>query len=244
MEGLKASPFSAILIGGTGATGKLVVAELLKLENLQRLVLLLRKAAKYDDPRVVPLEVNFDKLGFEFEAKKDVIGKCDVMLSFLGTTKSQAGGADNYRKIEVDYPKDFGRMARSQCGVKHAILMSSDGAKAGSMVTYLSQKGQVEDEWKKLDCDTLTILRPGVLDRGEQSSTMEKIFGKLMTPMPCGTIAKAVKNRVRDIFILHPKDPKEVVWRNHEITQYSEKLPPVDLLDKQQKGEILNPNQM
>ena len=34
-------------------------------------------------------------------------------------------------------------MARVQCGVKHAILMSSDGASAGSFVTYLSQKGVI-----------------------------------------------------------------------------------------------------
>jgi hypothetical protein len=76
LDTVKASPFSAILVGGTGASGKFVVKELLTLPNLQRLVLLLRKPQKYDDPRVVVVEVNFDKLPFEFETKKDVIGKC------------------------------------------------------------------------------------------------------------------------------------------------------------------------
>jgi hypothetical protein len=108
-------------------------------------------------------------------------------------------------------------MARVQCGVKHAILMSSDGANAGSFLTYLSQKGektvifcsvfvsqrtqkgQVEDEWKKLECDTLTILRPGVLDRGDQKNTMEKVMGVFMKPMPCSTVAQAIANRVRDL---------------------------------------------
>jgi hypothetical protein len=138
LDSVKTSPFSAILIGGTGATGKLVVKELLGLPNMQRLVLLLRKQAKYDDPRVVVVDVNFDKLGFEFEAKKELIGKADVMLSFLGTTKSAAGGADNYRRIEVEYPINFARMARSQCGVRHAILMSSDGAKARCFAQYFA----------------------------------------------------------------------------------------------------------
>ena len=63
--------------------------------------------------------------------------------------------------------------------------MSSDGAKAGSMVTYLSQKGFVEDVWKKIDFKSLLILRPGVLDRGELKNTMEKIMGFMMKPMPC-----------------------------------------------------------
>ncbi len=122
--------------------------------------------------------------------------------------------------------------------------MSSDGANAGSFVTYLSQKGQVEDEWKKLECDTLTILRPGVLDRGDQKNTMEKVMGVFMKPMPCLTIAQAIANRIRDLtYNQQVKEGKEVIWRNAEITAYSTKLPPLSL-EANSDGATLNPNLM
>jgi N-acetyl-gamma-glutamylphosphate reductase len=99
---LRSVPFRVIMIGATGATGKLVVEQLLKLSNLECLTLLVRKSGKsYDDKRVQVLEVNFDKLGFEFEQKKEKIGMQHIMISCLGTTKGAAGSSENYRKIEV-----------------------------------------------------------------------------------------------------------------------------------------------
>ncbi len=121
---LRTVPFRCIMIGATGATGKLVVEKLLKLENLEKLTLLVRKSGKaYEDKRIQVLEVNFDKLGFEFEQKKELLGQFDVMISCLGTTKGAAGSAEAYRKIEVDYPRDFARMARVQCGVKVRVCV-------------------------------------------------------------------------------------------------------------------------
>ena len=109
--------------------------------------------------------------------------------------------------------------------------MSSDGANAGSMVTYLAQKGQLEDEWKKLECDTLTILRPGLLDRGDKATTMEKMFGVIAKPLPCATVAKAIRNRCRDLmYHANSKENKELVLRNGEITEWSERLPIVNLV--------------
>ena len=105
-------PFSVIMIGGTGVTGALTVKELLTLPNLKRLVLLVRKAGKPEDPRIEHVEVNFDKLGFEFKQREAALGHFDIMISTLGTTKSQAGSRDNYRKVEVEYPRDFARMCR------------------------------------------------------------------------------------------------------------------------------------
>lgn len=152
MEDAKeAPPFTVLCIGATGATGRDVVKELLEMPNLERLTLLVRKVNKEVIPesdKIKQVEVDFSKLAMEFESKK--IDKHDFIMSFLGTTKSAAGGATKYREIEVDYPNNFARMAKS-LGCHHAVLMSSDGANAGSMLTYLSQKGQVEDAWKHLD---------------------------------------------------------------------------------------------
>lgn len=230
------------MIGATGATGREVVRELLLLPNLSHMTLLVRKVNTTVIPthdKIRQIEVNFDKLGFEFEEKK--IGQHTFVASFLGTTKAAAGSSENYRKIEVDYPRDFARCARNVL-CEHAILMSSDGANPSSMIGYLAQKGQVEEAWKKLTFDSLTIIRPGVLDRGDLKNTMEKVMGVFMTPMKCTTIALAVKHRIRDIIWEGmQKEVKEVVWRNGDITKWSEKLSPPVQFDPTSMGAPVNP---
>lgn len=213
-----------------GAVGSQVVEQLLQLESVEKITLLLRKPTdKFKHAKVAQVIVNFDKLGFEFEEKKDLLRDHSVIISCLGTTKSASANATEYRRVEVEYPRDFARLAKA-IGAKHALLISSDGANPGSMVTYLAQKGEVEEEWKKLNFDTLTIYRPGLLERGDKKTTMEKLFGIFTKPIPCETVAKAVKTRVRDIIAQDTKEVKEVVWRNPEIMTESERLPPVDLI--------------
>jgi hypothetical protein len=192
---------------------------------MTHLTLLVRKVNTSvipQDEKIKQIEINFDKLAFEFESKK--IEQHDYIISCLGTTKSQAGGKENYRRVEVEYPNNFARMCKN-LGSKYAVLMSSEGANAGSMMSYLSQKGQVEDEWKKLDFENLTILRPGVLDRGVQTTFMEKMMGKMMTPMKTETIGKAVMHRVRYVIRHQLKEVKEVYFRNGELNKWSEAMP-------------------
>jgi uncharacterized protein YbjT (DUF2867 family) len=47
--------------------------------------------------------------------------------------------------------------------IKQAILVSSGGANANSMLSYPQIKGQLEEDFKKLDFEHCIILRPGLL---------------------------------------------------------------------------------
>ena len=96
-------PFSVLLIGATGATGREVVKTLLELPALEKMTLLGRRVDTEvipQDDRVHQVVVNFDKLGFEFQEKK--IPGHTFCMSFLGTTKSAAGSTEAYHKVKKE----------------------------------------------------------------------------------------------------------------------------------------------
>ncbi len=121
----------------------------------------------------------------------------NAAISCLGTTKDVAGTAEAYRRIEVDYPNKFADLAKA-AGVRHAVLLSSQGANATSWFTYMKQKGEVEDHWTSLAFDTLNIFQPGLLGRGDQMRPAEKVFAWVSKPIPVETVAKAIVTRLHN----------------------------------------------
>lgn len=113
-------------------------------------------------------------------------------------------------------PCAFARLAR-EAGVPHAILLSSAAASSSSWVTYLAQKGQVEDAWAALKFSTLTVLKPGLLGRGEAMRTGEKMFAWFSKPIPVETVAAAIWNRAAHVVATDAKIETPVHWENKEI---------------------------
>lgn len=60
-------------------------------------------------------------------------------------------------------------------GVKHFSLVSSKGANADSWFLYMKTKGESELSCKNLDFDRLSIFRPGMLQRGDESRLVERV---------------------------------------------------------------------
>lgn len=205
--------FRVLMVGASGATGIPTVNELLKSSNLDKLTLLSRrKQERITDSRVEQVVVDFDKLS---EVKLE--SNYDVIISTMGTTRAQCRDAAEYRTVEVVYPVQFAKLG-IRLGAKHAVLVSSIGAKKGSYLgPYLSQKGEVEDEWKIIGFDTLTILKPGLLGRGEKMRVVEKISSWISTPIPCEIIGKAIASRVENVVAASAKEDSAMIQTNVEI---------------------------
>jgi hypothetical protein len=58
---------------------------------------------------------------------------------------------------------ELGRTTMTDLLTKQAILVSSGGANANSMMGYPQIKGELEEDFKKLDFEHCIILRPGLL---------------------------------------------------------------------------------
>jgi len=91
-----------------------------------------------------------------------------IMFSGLGTTRADAGGFENQRKIDYDLNMEVARAAKD-AGVETYVLISTTGANAGSMFAYPKMKGELENSIIELGFKNTVFLRPGFI-AGERTS--------------------------------------------------------------------------
>lgn len=102
-----------------------------------------------------------------------------LFISALGTTRAQAGGLDNQRKIDYDLNLDLAKAAK-QAGATTYVLISSSGANSKSFFSYPKMKGELEEAVKDLGFEHTVILRPGlIVGQREDSRPPEYAFRKI-----------------------------------------------------------------
>lgn len=148
---------TALIIGATGLVGEQCVRGLVKEPIYNKVIALSRRALEFQHPKLVNLIVNFDAL----EEYKEGM-KCDDVYCMLGTTIAKAGSQKAFRQVDFEYPLKVAKLTLWN-GAKRFALVSSLGADAHSTVFYSRTKGELEEALKKLDFETLIILRPSIL---------------------------------------------------------------------------------
>lgn len=83
-------------------------------------------------------------------------------MSGLATTRANAGGFENQKKIDLDLNLELAKAAKA-AGTKAYVLISSGGASSSSMFAYTKMKGELEDAVIALDFEHTVIVRPGLL---------------------------------------------------------------------------------
>jgi uncharacterized protein YbjT (DUF2867 family) len=165
----------AIVIGGSGATGKYLVGRLLADDRFDEIVLLLRKPTAETHSKLKQVIVDFDKLD---EYAEQIDG--DIAFSCLGTTLKDAGGKEAQWKVDYDYQYNFAKIAR-QNGITTYVLMSAQNADAKSAIFYSRMKGELEQGIELLGFDKLVIVQPGLLLRPDSDRFVEKISVKILS---------------------------------------------------------------
>ena len=146
----------AVLAGASGLVGSECLRLLLDSTNYRLVMVLVRRPLQVAHPKLRQLEVDFARLphlsGF---AGADV-------FSALGTTMSQAGSREAFRKVDFDASLSFATIA-AQSRARQFVTVSSIGADAHSPTFYLRVKGELEDALKSLPFPSLHIFRPSFL---------------------------------------------------------------------------------
>ncbi|KAG8896180.1 hypothetical protein FRB99_009027, partial [Tulasnella sp. 403] len=114
--------------------------------------------------------------------------KADVVIVTLGTTRAIAGSAENFTRIDSQYPIAAAKAARvtsSDEGVtnkpQRLIYLSSTSANPHSFIFYARSKGETECALAGLGYDDFIVFRPGLLVEAERqdSRTLESLYGKI-----------------------------------------------------------------
>jgi len=179
---------TALLFGSSGLVGGHLLNQLIKDTNYSKIKLFVRSAPEITDSKVEIIKTDFNNLE---NHKEDIIG--DDCFICIGTTKKNSPNKDEYRRIELDVPKEIAQIAKSNL-VNSFIFVSALYANSKGLGDYVRFKGLVEEELKRLNFPKLRIMRPSFLMGDRKKNRASEKIGifafKLLSPLLLGPLKK------------------------------------------------------
>ena len=179
----------AVVIGGTGATGRQLVQQLLSSVDFQTVTSIGRRPVLDGNEHEKLNDVVIPSMS-QLHKTKDLWNGNDVFFNCIGTTRKKAGGAGQFVDIELGISRLAAKMA-SEANIPQASVISASGAnhKAWSVdwihpLLYTKTIGQkeqtlvAENEFKRV-----SIFRPGMLIRSMEES---KLWDNILTSLGLG----------------------------------------------------------
>jgi uncharacterized protein YbjT (DUF2867 family) len=198
---------TALVAGASGLIGGHLLGQLLDDPAYDRVTTLARDALPHTHKKLVQRVVDFDRL-----AEVGDFPRVHDVFCCLGTTIRQAGSQDAFRKVDMTYVVELGRMA-----VRHRaaqfLVVTALGADPRSRVFYNRVKGETEEAIRRLQFEGIQIFRPSLLlGKRVQSRPAERIAGLLSPlvgwvmmgplaryrPIRAATVARAMVRVARD----------------------------------------------
>lgn len=162
----------ALLLGGSGETGKQVLKQLNMNPLVSRIILVGRRLLEVDDqPKVDQKVVDFDQI----EDHKIAFDGADFAICCLGTTRGKAG-KDGFVKVDYEYVVNSAKILKEGGTCQEFHLVSSWGAKHDAWALYPQTKGKTEEAIKAMGFSRTSIYRPGLLMTSRDET---RIFEKI-----------------------------------------------------------------
>jgi uncharacterized protein YbjT (DUF2867 family) len=179
---------TALLFGASGLVGGHLLNELIKENYYSKIKIFVRSEPKISDPKIEIIRTDFNNLQ---NHKEDIRG--DDCFLCIGTTKQNSPDKNEYRRVELEMPKEIAQIAKSN-SINAFVFISSGYADPKSSGDYLKFKGQVEEELKSLNFTRLGIMRPSFLMGNRKEKRIGEKIGilvfKLLSPLLLGPLKK------------------------------------------------------
>ena len=212
--------------------GREVVAQLAASQKWASVVTIGRRPLDPPPPESSPgklkqLTVNMDTLESESEVKSALSG-VDSVFCALGTTRDVAGSAEVFKKVDYEYVAAAG-LAAKLAGVPHFALVSAVGAnpniyandwKAFHGLLYTKTKGLAEESIKGQHFSLTTIMRPGMLERGDLTRFGEKFGSLFMSTVAVSKVAAAMISDAEKFAAGAAGDENVKVWSMADIRKF------------------------
>ena len=214
---------TALVFGSTGLVGGHLLDQLIKNENYNKIKLFVRSEIIINDLKVEIVKTDFNNME---KHKEEMTG--DHCYFCIGTTKQNSPDKDEYRRIELDLPKQIAKITKSN-SVNSFVFVSSGFADPNSSGDYLKFKGLVEEELKRLSFNKLGIMRPSFLIGDRKEKRLGEKLGifvfKLLSPLFLGPLKKMKpiqSEKVAKAMIkISNGDFRQQVFESNEIVEIS-----------------------
>jgi len=214
---------TALVFGSSGLVGGHLLNQLIENDNYNKIKIFVRSEPKNHNPKVEIIKTDFNNLE---NHKEDIKG--DDCFFCIGTTKQNSPDTDEYRRVELDLPKQIAQITKSN-SVNSFVFVSSGYADPNSSGDYLKFKGLVEEELKRLSFNKLGIMRPSFLIGDRKEKRLGEKLGifvfKLLSPLFLGPLKKMKpiqSEKVAKAMIkISNGDFRQQVFESNEIVEIS-----------------------
>lgn len=179
---------TAILLGGTGLTGGILLQNLLEDSRYEKVKLFSRSSVGFEHPKLHEFlgdVLHLEKFRNDFTA--------DVVFCCIGTTANKTPNKDVYRKIDYGIPLEAAKIAK-QNKVEKFIVISALGSDPNSSIFYNRIKGEMEAAVLEVGLPDTFILRPSLIGGKRQERRLGewlmKQFMKVFNFFLIGSIKK------------------------------------------------------
>ena len=212
---------TALIFGSSGLVGGDLLNQLIKDTNYSKIKLFVRLIPDITDSKVEIIKTDFNNLE---NHKEDIMG--DDCFFCIGTTKKNSSDKDEYRRVELDIPREIGKIAKSNL-VKSFIFVSALYANPKSLGEYIRFKGLVEEELKELNFTKLAILRPSFLIGNRKKKRASETIGifvfKLLSPLLLGPLKKMKpihsETVAKAMIAVIQNDIQQTIFESNEIVE-------------------------
>ena len=215
--------FKAIIIGGTGATGRQLLNQLMQNQNCELVTSIGRKPVLDGAKNDKLVDIVVKSLADLSSTEKSWDGN-DVFFNCIGTTRQRAGGAKEFIHIEAGISNEAAKMA-SNAKIHHASLVSAKGANHTTWakdwihpLLYMRTMGQKEQTiLSNFSFNHVSIFKPGMLIRlqGKQtwfeSFSESKSFGLRVDTLASAMIRNAEQVKLGPV----EKSPQFFIGNDH-----------------------------
>ena len=212
---------TALLFGSSGLVGGYLLNQLIKDTNYSKIKLFVRSDTEINDPKVEIIKTDFNNLQ---NHKEDIKG--DDCFFCIGTTKKNSPDKDEYKRVELEIPKEVAKIAKSNL-VNSFIFVSALYANPKSSGEYIRFKGQVEEELKELNFPKLGIMRPSFLIGNRKEKRVSETIGififKLLSPLLLGPLKKMKpihsETVAKAMIAIIQKDIQQTIFESNQIVE-------------------------
>ena len=221
---LKINSFSAIVVGGTGATGRCLINQLLNNDSCKKVTSIGRRSVNNNEKHDKLIDIIVESL-YDQSSTKDNWTDHDVFFNCIGTTRQRAGSAKEFVDIEFGISNEAAKMAY-QAKIPHASLISAKGANHKIWATnwihpllYMKTMGQKEQTIiSNYAFNTVSVFKPGMLIRfPEKKNFFEKLAESNGSGLNVDILASTMMQDAENVLLKSEKGSKRFYIGNESI---------------------------